>query len=463
MITLRDYQQQGVAEIRAEFRKPNVNSVLYVAPTGAGKTVLFSYVAKSVTMLGNRVLVLVHRKELRKQASGEFLNFAVPHGIIANGMPVSKANVQVATIQGIARKIHLLGKFDLVVVDEAHHSVSKSWVEVLGHLVARGSKVLGVTATPYRGDGTGLGEFYDVLVPGPQPAELIEMGHLSPFKVYAPPTVLDLKGLRKSGDDYNRGELEERVDKPTITGDIVGHYLKLAKGKRAICFTVSIKHAQHLAAEFNRRGVTAEAIDGTMSDEQRDAIIGRFERGDTLILLSCDLVSEGFNCPAAEVGILGRPSLSRALVRQQIGRILRLSPGKEEAIIIDHVGNIAMHGFPDDPDIYSLMGKEKSKGGGTGGGGVTVSVCKKCFASFRPAPKCPNCGAEIETNGREIQEVAGELVEVDRVAQQKKRRIEEARAETLDELIALGTARGYQYPEAWAKHKIRAREAKQRA
>lgn len=460
MITLRDYQETGVNAIRVAFR--TYDSVLYVAPTGAGKTVIFSYIAANVVLKKKRVLILTHRRNLRKQASGELHNFGISHGIIAAGMPLSKAPVQVGTIQSVSNRMNLIGKFDLIIVDEAHHAVSVTWKQVLRSFLSTGAKVLGVTATPYRGDGAGLGEMFEHLVPGPQPAELIDMGHLCEYRLFAPPQLVRMEGANRRGGDYNWKDQAtyDRVDKPAIYGDVIKHYQKIAGGKRAIVFAVSVAHAKQFAYEFNSYGIPAEAIFGSMTEDQIDAVVKRFESGVTLVLLSCDLVTEGFNCPAAEVGILCRPTMSRALYRQMIGRILRLARGKRFAILIDHVGNVRMHGFPDDYDHYSLLGEEKEKRGGNGERETPVSTCVRCYASFRPAAKCPNCGFEQETRGRQIREIEGELVEYTREAEKLTKEEEEKRARTEFQLIAIGRRRGYQYPESWAKAKLREREAK---
>lgn len=460
MIVLRDYQAAGVNEIRKEFRKHS--SVLYVAPTGAGKTVVFSFIAYNVVQKKKRVLILTHRKNLRGQASGELHNFGISHGIIAAGMPLSKAPVQVGTIQSVANRMNLLGQFDLVIVDEAHHAISKTWKQVLTVFLSTGAKVLGVTATPYRGDGAGLGEFFESLVPGPQPAELIEMGHLCQYRLFAPPQLISMEGITRKGSDFNWKDKEtyNRVDKPAIYGDVIKHYARIAGGKRAIVFAVSVEHAKQFAYEFNSQGIPSEAMHGGMSESQIDGVVKRLEAGITLVSPSCDLVTEGFNCPAIEVGILARPTMSRSLYRQMIGRILRLAKGKTMATIIDHVGNVRMHGYPDDYDHYSLLGEERAKRGASSAREIAVSTCIRCYASFRPAPKCPNCGAEIETKGREIREVDGELVEITREAEKLTKKEEEKLARTEFQLIAIARRRGYQYPESWAKAKIREREMK---
>ncbi len=269
-----------------------------------------------------------------------------------------------------------------------------------------------------------------------------------------------MEGISRKGSDFNWKDKEtyNRVDKPAIYGSVIEHYARITRGLRAIVFAVSVEHAKQFAYEFNSGGIASEAIYGAMTDDQIDSATRRFEDGVSHVLTSCDLVTEGFNCPAAEVGILARPTMSRALYRQMIGRILRPSPGKSVATIIDHVGNVRMHGYPDDYDHYSLIGEEKAKRGGSSEREIPVSTCIRCYASFRPSPKCPNCGAEIETKGREIREVEGELIEITRDAEKVTKKQEEERARTEYQLIAIARRRGYQYPESWAKAKLRERD-----
>jgi DNA repair protein RadD len=239
--------------------------------------------------------------------------------------------------------------------------------------------------------------------------------------------------------------------KPSITGNAITYYETFAaRGESAVAFCISLQHAESVACAFVAAGWRAARIDGEMQRAQRRALVERFKAGEMDVLTSCELISEGFDLPAMECAILLRPTMSLGLHLQQIGRVLRPYPGKEQAIILDHAGNTMRHGMPDEPREWSLDGRPKSTRKALEQA-QCIKTCPKCFAASRPsAPCCPYCGAAFIVKPREVEQKDGELVEVDRVAL-KERRMERVRAQTLDELVALGKARGYKNPGWWAK------------
>ncbi len=455
-LQLRDYQQEIVDRTSTALaRNPRV---LVQAPTGAGKTALATHMVGGAAKRGRRVLFLVHRTELLTQASGAFERQGIVHGTIAAGMPYNPHHsVYVGGIATVARRLSTLPRFDLVVVDECHHAAAKSWSDTLQALHPRWT--IGLSATPCRLDGRGLNEHFDTIVEGPAVATLIERGFLSPFRVFAP-SVLDLSGVRTIAGDYNRGDVAAAADKPAIIGDAVAHYNALTPGKRAVAFCVSVAHAEHVALQFREAGISARAIDGDMPPADRAQALADFEAGRILVLASVDLVSEGFDLPAIEAAILLRPTKSLSLYLQQVGRVLRTSPGKSEAIILDHVGNVARHGFPDDAREWTLEGITRRAG--SGAADVPVKTCPSCYRVHRPAAACPACGHSYAVEGRKLEEREGTLEEVRRLtpaekeaakaAEAAKRKREESGA-GLQELIRIGMARGYQNPVAWAQRR----------
>ncbi len=266
MLSLRPYQQKMVDEIRLQYQLGK-KSVLGVLSTGGGKTCIFSYIAQSAAKKGNRVCILVHRAELLDQASKALTAMGVSHGRIAAGrsMDLSHA-VQVASVQTLARRLHKLpGEFfQLLVVDEAHHTNAGQWASVLQHF--HKAHVLGVTATPCRGDGRGLGDHYETMVQGPSAAWLTDNGYLASARVLAPPG-FNTTGLRKRMGDFDTKEAEERVG--TIMGDCCSHYRKHLSGQTAIAFCCSVAHAEAVASLFLSQGIAAASIDGTMTTDQR--------------------------------------------------------------------------------------------------------------------------------------------------------------------------------------------------
>jgi superfamily II DNA or RNA helicase len=459
--TLRPYQQQSVDDIRAAFRQGS-RAPLLVSPTGSGKTVVFAYITEQAALRGNSIMIMVHRQEILSQTSRALTAIGVQHGVIAPRHTPVKSHVQVASVQTLVRRLHRVPCPELIIIDECHHSAAGSWGKILSHYA--GAKLLGVTATPERLDGKGLGVdaggFYDVMVYGPSVTELIGLGFLSKPVVYAPPTDLDLAGIRKRYGDYNRAELDERLDKPTITGCAVTHYAKHCPGEPAIAFCASVKHAEHVAEQFNGAGIESASIDGKLSDIERKARIDDLASGRIKVLTSCDIVSEGTDIPVVSAAILLRPTQSMGLHLQQCGRALRPYPGKQRTMILDHVGNTLRHGFPDDDREWSLSGRDKRERSCDVDQLPAVTQCQSCYRVF-PATldRCPECGWERPVQEREIDQVDGELQEIDEAEKRRiqvQRRREVAQARTLDELKQVARDRGYK--PGWAYHIYQSRQ-----
>lgn len=456
-ITLRTYQNTLVERTRANFIAGKRRQLL-VLPTGGGKTVCFSYMAGAAKSKGLRVWILAHRVELLEQISKTLRAFGIQHGMIAPGyIGDRRQQVQVASVFTLARRLDRYETPDLIIVDEAHHAISKStWGTVIGAFPA--ARLLGVTATPIRLSGEGLGDLFECMVQGPTVADLIAQGALSPYRLFAPAGV-DLSGIHSRMGDFVRGELDEAMNKRSITGDAVSHYRKLAPGKRAIAFCVSVEHAEAVALQFREAGIPAQSIDGSMDKVLRSQVLASFTAGDIRVLTSCDLVSEGFDVPAIEVAILLRPTQSLGLYLQQVGRALRTFPGKSEAIILDHAGNVKRHGLPDDDRIWTLDGKVKKRASKPSE--IPVKTCPKCFATVASAATDCLCGHHFVAVAREIETVEGELQEVDPEVARRQARMEQGRAQTEADLVALGRQRGMKRPELWARHVLRARHAKE--
>ncbi|NBQ88871.1 MAG: DEAD/DEAH box helicase, partial [Betaproteobacteria bacterium] len=397
---LRSYQQRAIDDLRQAYRS-SARAPLLCLPTGGGKTIIFTAIANSAAARGRRVLILVHRRELLRQASAKLTAADLDHGLIAAGIEPSEAPVQVASVQTIARRLSRIDWHpDLIIIDEAHHATAGQWERTLQHWPA--AYRLGVTATPCRLDGRGLRSAFDHLVLGPSMADLITAGYLTSARIYAPPQVADLSGIRTRAGDYANDQAAAAMDRPTVTGDAIAHYQRLATGQQAIAFCCNIAHAESVCAAFLAAGIRAVLLLGTTTD--RDQVVADFGAGLVQILVTVDVVSEGFDVPAASVAILLRPTKSLGLYLQQVGRVLRPAPGKQAAVILDHVGNVHRHGFPDDHRDWSLDDRLRS---GRGGGQAAPSVrtCPSCFAAFKPAPLCPVCGAACAPPPKQLREV----------------------------------------------------------
>lgn len=319
-----------------------------------------------------------------------------------------------------------------------------------------GAFVLGVTATPRRTDGKGLGECFDRLICGPSMQELIDCEFLKPARVYAP-AVIDTSAVHTRMGDFVRGELAAVCDTNTVTGDAISHYRRHAHGLPAIAFCVSVAHAVHVSEQFKAAGYRSEFIEGSMGDSQRKRLIGALGTGGLDVLTSCDLISEGVDVPVVSCGIMLRPTQSLTIYLQQVGRCLRPSPRYPEAIILDHAGNCLRHGLHTDDRAWSLDGQPKRPRDGEQL--PPMRQCPACYRVHRPAPVCPDCGHVYVAAGREITEREGELVEA--TARRNEARAEQAKAQTLEELREIARRRGHNV--RWADHVFAARQRKQQA
>ena len=404
-LSLRPYQERGVAEIRAAF-SDGARRVLFVLPTGGGKTTVFSYITSAAAHRGHRVCVLVHRQELVDQVSGSLAAMGVPHGIIAGGYAETCEPVQVASVASLVRRrLDRVEPFDLLIPDEAHHAVAGSWKAILDAMSQ--AFVLGVTATPERLDGRGLGDAFEVMVAGPSVAELTTGGFLVPAVVYAPPDSLDLSKVRTRGGDYAADDLAEAMSDKALVGNAVEHYGRLCRGVPAVAFCCGIGHSRVVAERFNAAGFRAAHVDGDTDKEERRRLIAALGSGDLDVLTNAGLISEGVDVPAIGAAILLRPTKSLGLYLQQVGRALRPAPGRDRTIILDHAGNSLVHGLPDEARLWSLNDKPRRQREGKP---AFPRRCPKCSTVNRAgSPRCTACGMDLRPPPEEQREIDAEL------------------------------------------------------
>lgn len=415
---LRDYQQRLIDDVISAWGEGKRRAMLQL-PTGAGKTVLFSNLAKEFTVRGEGVLVLAHREELIVQAHEKLQAVTgVPAGIIKAGTPVNPLfPIQVASIQTIIRRKNL-PQASLVICDEAHHSCSQSYTKIFNEY--SNSYILGVTATPARIDGQGFKYLYDALILGASVAELIKAGYLCKFRLFAAAQTIKTNGVKTTGGEFNQRALAEAVDSSLVMGDLIKTWRKHADGKKTVVFAVDVTHSKKIAEAYQEDNIPAEHLDGETPADERKAILERFRTGQTLVLTNCGIVSEGFDLPSIEAIQCVRPTRSLILWLQMIGRVLRPAAGKDHAIIIDHTQNWLCHGLPDDDREWSLE---------------PVSLdsrrwsleCPECNHIFKPLPHeekpfsfawnpkkgvmipimratCPNCQSVMEFERGEVGE-----------------------------------------------------------
>lgn len=458
-IALYPDQAELVERTRAAMRQHK--AVLLQLATGGGKTVLAAHMVHRSMAKGTRSMFLVPRRELLRQTSETFLRYDIAHGIQAAGYnPNPFMPVQIATTGTLARRLDHAPKADVVFVDEAHFGASEQ-ASIIAHYRQRGAWIVGLSATPTKLSGKGLDDTYDHMECGPPIGDLIAMGRLSGYRMFAP-SHPDLSGIATVAGDYAKGQLASRMESDRVlTGDAVKHYADHALGRLCIAYCTSVLHAQIVADAFRTAGIAAASIDGGMGDDQRARIIKAFARRELLVLTNCELLTFGFDLASAAgmdvtVEALAdlRPTKSVALQLQKWGRALRKKA--YSALIFDHAGNVEHHGMPDDDRDWTLAGMER-KEKAPGDAASAVRQCPACYFCHRPAPVCPNCGSVYPVQSRMVEQIDGDLHEI---TESRKKRQDQGRAQTVADLIKLGHARGMKNPQGWAHHVIKARMAK---
>jgi len=442
-------------------------SVLMQSATGSGKTMMAASMMRSGLQKGSRAVFMVPRRELLRQTAETLDNHDIAHGFVAAGYTANPfAKIHLATTGTIARRLDKAPTANVLFVDETHFG-STQVAAVIDHYLTRGAWIVGLSATPWKMSGAGLGDWYSHMELGPPVADLIAAKRLSQFRLFAP-NKPDLSGIKTTAGDYAKGQLADRMEGDRVLiGNAVQHYKRHAMGALCVAYCTSVKHAEIVAAMFNDQGVPAASIDGTMDDDQRARIVKAFARRELLVLTNCDLLTFGFDLASAaqmDVTIEAmtdlRPTKSLSLQMQKWGRVLRMK--EQPAMIFDHAGNVDMHGLPDADREWTLEGRDKKERDGEKT--EPARQCQQCYYVHRPAPVCPNCGAVYPVQSRMINEVEGELLEVTSgAARGPTAKQQQGMATTLDALIKLGRSKGYKNPGAWAANIMTARMAKRRA
>ena len=468
--TLYNFQNKIETDILYSM-KQGYKSPLVVSPTGSGKTIIFCDIAEKAKAKGKKALIITHRRELYKQTSAALTAIEVKHGLIIPKKPLTADQIQVASVQTLIRRLDKIQTPDIIILDEAHHSPSKTWSRIIDRFPD--AYLVGVTATPCRLDGKPLGKekggFFDVLIQGPSVKQLIAQGYLSDYVVYRPPLPVDFADVKVKYGDYELTALEEKLNKRSITGDVIEHYKKLSYDSPAIAFCCTVAHAVAVADEFISAGIPASVIDGSMDFKTRDNRIQSLAEGRCKVLCSCDVISEGTDIPIVTTGILLRPTQSMALYLQQVGRCGRIHDQKKHAIILDHVGNSIRHGLPDEERFWSLTeNAQKARQKRNTDEGMVLRQCSKCYRVHAVAPVCPYCGYVYKVKDRTPEMIAGDL-EVAEKEKAERLRLEQlqfkkdrAKAGSLEELIQVGLRKGMAQHNAvaWAGHVFNGRKLK---
>ncbi|MDO9020542.1 MAG: DEAD/DEAH box helicase [Deltaproteobacteria bacterium] len=420
-IVPRPYQVEGIEAARSLLAQ--VKRVLLVLATGGGKTIIAVLVALGALKKGKRVLFVGPRREIVGQAFWKLVEAGIPEldcgvimadGVIPHAVTRQPYNarrpmapVQVASIQTLTHR--RLPPADVVFIDEAHHATSETWAKVIAHYAEGGSVVVGLTATPCRADGAGLGKWFDRLHVIASFAELAERGFLEVPRVFTTPRAPDLSKVKltKAGD-YNPEQLAAAMNTGGLVGDVVEHWQRHAEGRTTVVFAASVEHSRELCAAFRAAGVAADHVDADTEEAERDAALTRLARGESTVLCNMGICTEGWDLPRCKCVVLARPTKSLSLFLQMCGRGLRPWEGVS-ALLLDHAGAVHEHGFPSDPREWSLDGRMKRKAA------PSVRTCPKCYAAMPGGTlACTECGFIFPVEERDApSHVDGELMEAE--------------------------------------------------
>jgi superfamily II DNA or RNA helicase len=454
-LTLRPYQSLAVQNLRLSLAG-GVRREMLCSPTGSGKSEMGMAMVKGALAKGKRVAFLCNRVHLVEQTSRRFTEAGIAHGVI-QGENTTRVyeNALIASIQTVARRG--LPDVQLLIIDEAHTVAgSKEYRAVIA--AAKGIPVIGLSATPY---ARGLGKHYDELggplfehmtVAATIP-ELIEAGYLVDVDVYAPsePDMTGIKQARNAfGDlDWTDADVGRAANKPELVGDIVTHWLRLARGTPTVCFAANIAHSKHIVERFCAAGVPAEHLDCYCDDEERQEILRRMESGETLVISNVGILTAGWDMPACRTLILARPTRSLTCYIQMAGRVLRPFPGKEKALILDHSGTVTRLGFPTESQPLELDdGTPKDvKGGQEEREKPLPKACPSC-SYVKTVHKCPVCGFEPERRAN-VDVRAGDLVQVTKKTKAPKM----DKQEFYSQLLLVAAEKSYK--PGWVSNKYR--------
>lgn len=401
MFKLRSYQQETIDKVYQSMRSGH-RRIVVQQPPRTGKTVIMAEIARRTTEKGNRVMFIIHRKEVLEQAIKTFKEQDVDMSIATMGM-----------VQTLTRRINQLDKPQLILVDEAHHALAKSYLNILDAFP--NAYVLYFTATPIRTGHYQLDQIADDIVTGKSIKWLTDHHFLAPFHYYGLGDI-DRSKLRKSNGDYSSESMDQAISHE-IYGHIVEQYQRLAKGKQAVVYCHSIESAKRVTQQFEQAGITAAEVDGDTEVSLRDELVQKFRDQKLTILVNVNLFTEGVDLPNVDCVIMARPTSSLALYLQFSMRCLNPREGKT-AIIIDHVDNFLTFGLPNNDRNWSeaIVTKDKRKAKSSTENGLAIAQCNYCFGTFYRDQIvddcCPLCGHELKKETKDYKIVNVDLQEI---------------------------------------------------
>jgi len=441
---LRPYQANAIKQLGDSFKRGNKRIGLML-PTGGGKTRIAVELIQNAINKGNRCLFICDRIELIEQTSRAFDFFGIPHGVIQGQHRRWEPHqaLQICSIQTLARRDW--GKIDarVIIVDE-FHTVFKAQIKMMKRWSAL--TFIGLSATPFT---TGLGRHWEDLVVGCTTQELVDQGFLVPSHAYG--WSPDLTGVKTRAGEFENKTLGEAMDKSKLVADIVDTWFCRGENRQTICFVTNVAHGEHIAAQFNARGISAANISTYSNPDDRKADLKAFEVGKIKVICSVDILTKGYDNPAASCLIMARPTKSLMTYIQQVGRVLRIAPNKKDAIILDHAGNTQRHGFATDPlPDFLDDGKKKDSKSETETKKSEPRECPSCgFIIPAKTKVCPLCGLESKVPNHIFAE-DGELVKI------KKRKESVSMTEKREWFAMLkGYGMKRKYHKGWAYHKFK--------
>lgn len=345
--------------------------------------------AALVASSGRRTLWVAHRRELVHQAAAKLREAGLESGLVLAGQSCDPGKlVQVASLQTLRRLQP--PDADLVVIDEAHHAAAGSYRFLFDHYPR--ANLVGLTATPFRTDGKGLGGLFQEIVVACHADELCANGVLVPPRVFVPAQP-DFRNVKKVAGDFNKAQLASVMDNPPLVEDVVRQWQTSCPGQRTVVFAVNVQHSQHLVAQFRQAGVAAEHLDGQTPTPEREAVLMRLREGQTTVLSNCMLLTEGWDLPSLQCAVIARPTASLCLHLQMLGRVMRAAAGKTGAIVLDHAGNHLRLGIATQRLRYSLMGQVEQEPPDPQQV-HSPRACQGCHALVLGLGACPQCGRE---------------------------------------------------------------------
>ncbi|UNY40523.1 helicase [Pararheinheimera phage vB_PsoM_KLER1-1] len=464
MIQLRDYQADIIDRTRASLRVHK--STLIVLPTGGGKTALSVFMLGSACKRDKKGWFIVHRAELIYQTSLTFEKFGISHSFIAAGMAYDPASaIHIISIDTLKSRIHELVHPAISVWDEAHHIVAPGWLEVKQAMDQ--TLHVGLTASPERLNGQGLGEAFNDIVEGPSMRWLIQNGYLSDYDYYNP-VKPNLDGLGNSQGDYNSSQSGALMAQPKIMGDIVKAWKELAAGKITVGFAPNRKTSQKLADMFNAAGIQSAHIDGSTAKDVRKGMARKLATGEIMVLWNVALLSEGYDL-SAQAGtdvtidcvIDAAPTHSLVNFLQRCGRSLRKKADGSNAVIIDCANNWKKHQLPDTPRTWSLQAQRRNVRAANDP--FYIKQCGECYFVHEPAPKCPACWFEYPVQSHEVKiDTDAEFRKLEKEQHEAKVRDMHNRVKlcrTFEDFKQLAADMGYSPGWAWHRYNARKRKA----